>query len=80
MSAVSGWTFTVNEETVFPIKIKDTFYAVPVKQGPATIHASFLPPGFKTGLTISLVTLATLIIIGVIYVIGKKRREKHTEF
>lgn len=80
MSAVSGWTFTVNEETVSPIKIKDTFYAVPVKQGSATIRAAFLPPGFKIGLTISLLTLITLIIVCMMFFIRKKRREKHTRF
>ncbi len=76
MSAVSGWTFTANEEPVSPIKINDTFYAVPVKQGHAAIHAAFLPPGFKIGLTISLLTLATLFVIYVMFTIRRKRRQR----
>jgi uncharacterized membrane protein YfhO len=77
MSAVTGWTFTANEEPISPIKINDTFYAVPVKQGHVTIHAAFLPPGFKIGLTISLLTFTTLLMIYVMLMIRRKRRQRH---
>lgn len=80
MSAVSGWTFTANEEPVSPIKINDTFYAVPVKQGHTAIHATFLPPGFKIGLTISLLTFTVLFVIYVIFVIRKKRHQRCRRF
>lgn len=58
-----GWKVTVNGESVGPVAMRGAFMLIPVEAGVNEIVATFTPPGFFTGLAISLATLIFCVIM-----------------
>ncbi len=57
-----GWTVKVDGEVVEKAKIGDALIGVPLSEGEHTVEFSYEPQGLKLGITISVFTLAMLII------------------
>lgn len=61
VSAINGWTCTVNGENKEIQKIQDCFIGVPLNKGENNIKLSFTPPGLIIGIVVSVGTLIGLI-------------------
>lgn len=58
----AGYSVTVDGETVRPRRSAAGFLVVPLAAGSHEIQIDFLPPGYRTGLGISLLTLLLLVL------------------
>ena len=70
-----GWTLKVDGKDHDYIKILNGFIGVDLEEGQHTIEFKYKLPGFKVGLSISIISLIILVCIG-IYNYKKKRIRK----
>lgn len=74
----AGWTVTVDGKKAEIIKIGDALIGIDLTEGEHTIEFSYYPQGLKAGLTISVATIAFLLIFFIIKKLfsGKKPPQK----
>ena len=68
-----GWKVKIDGKEVEKYKIMDALLSIPVEEGKHKIEMSYMPAGFKTGVIISIMSLATMIVI---IIIDKKSHKK----
>ncbi len=69
----SGWRVTVDGVTAEPVAIGEGMLGFPVSAGKHTVQLTYVPKGLLIGGTISIVSLIVLIVL---LIVGRKRREK----
>ena len=62
-SHYTGWSATVNDVPAPILLANFAFRAVPVPPGAVTVELSYLPVGFRTGLAVSLISLAAAVFL-----------------
>ena len=70
----TGWTVTVDGNTVDMTGFKDTFVSFEVSEGTHTIHLEYTPDGFYLGLAITLICIILLIMIAALIHLWKKNK------
>ena len=70
----TGWTVTVDGNTVDMTAFKDTFVSFTVSKGTHTIHLEYTPDGFYLGLAITLICVILLIMIAALIHLWKKNK------
>ncbi len=73
----TGWTITVDGETVTPEKFGDAFIALPLTTGSHTLSFSYEPPGFIKGMILTFSSLAILIVLYLITLFWNRRKKNH---
>lgn len=73
VSAINGWSCTVNGESCEIQKVQGCFIGIPLSKGENNIKLSFTPPGWIIGLIVSIGTLVLLIAFCVVLRIFKKK-------
>lgn len=58
-----GWTARVNESLIPILPANFSLRAIPLPAGKHDVHLAFMPPGFKIGRIISIMTLAIILIL-----------------
>ena len=70
----TGWTVTVDGNTVDMTGFKDTFVSFELSEGTHTIHLEYTPDGFYLGLAITLICIILLIMIAALIHLWKKNK------
>lgn len=70
----TGWTVTVDGNTVDMTAFKDTFVSFEISEGTHTIHLDYTPDGFYLGLASTLICIILLIMIAALIHLWKKNQ------
>lgn len=61
-----GWNAEVNGEKIVIEKVFGNFISIPLKEGLNDIKLTFIPTGFKVGISVSILTIFSVIIIALL--------------
>ena len=61
-----GWNAEVNGEKIVIEKVFGNFISIPLKEGINDIKLTFIPTGFKVGISVSILTIFSVIIIALL--------------
>ena len=70
----TGWTVTVDGNTVDMTAFKDTFVSFEISEGTHTIHLDYTPDGFYLGLASTLICIILLIMFAALIHLWKKNQ------